>query len=265
MPPIRYSVLIPVCRAAAAVIEQLAALRSTMERLGEPYEVICIDDASASESFAELQANAQGNPALRLLRLERPAGASSAVAAGISAARGEILIALDPVQTRCEQIPLLLKRLSRADAVFGKRETIGFAKWRQRFVRIPRGLLLGLEVRDPECLFWAARREAVADFEPARGMLRYLSSLIAMRGFRVTEVGVQSAPVDSSANRRNPIDGWPNPGDLLNIWWRRRRYRACEAREVAAVELGQSTLRLVRPDDSLDSDRAFPTATRHSA
>ncbi len=85
-------------------------------------------------------------------------------------------------------------------------------------------------MRDPECLVWAARREAVAGVELPCGMYRYLATLVAARGFRVGEITVPT-PGRSVALS----DGWPNPGDLLAAWWLKRRWRQYEH-----VELIQS-------------------------
>ncbi len=51
---IRYSVLIPQRNAAAELARQLPELRRVLELLALPYEVICIDQASAAPTRAVL-------------------------------------------------------------------------------------------------------------------------------------------------------------------------------------------------------------------
>ena len=91
-----------------------------------------------------------------------------------------------------------------------------------------RWLLLGIEVRHPDCLFWAARREAVAEIHLARGMRRYLPWMVARRGFRVGDIYVRE-----NAGGVRLHDPPANPFDLLTAWWTCRRWRNDSAHEVA--------------------------------
>jgi hypothetical protein len=128
------------------------------------------------------------------------------------------------------QIPHLIARLSRLDLVYAKRRLSGWAKFRHRVGRIPRAMLLGLEVRHPEMLLWAARREAIAGIHLSPGMRRYLPWLVARRGFRVGDMYVEEAPNGerspaTSAMVRGAPDGGRHPMDLLTAWWLCRRWR----------------------------------------
>jgi hypothetical protein len=153
---------------------------------------------------------------------------SVALAAGIAAARGEVLIVSEAgEQYPPDQILVLLAQLARADLVFGRRRLGAWAKLVHRLARIPRWLLLGLEVRDPDCLFWAAHREAVEGLQLTRGMYRYVPWLVAVRGFRVSETYVEHRP-----QPRRWRDSRPNPGDLLAAWWLSRRSRSPAVREM---------------------------------
>src|SRR5437868_14043031 len=102
----------------------------------------------------------------------------------------------------------------------GRRKSTGFRKLYERVARIPRWLLLGLESHDPDCLLWAARREAVADISLMAGMARYLPAIVANRGYRVCE-----AYIEHTGPRQLLQDVAPNPGDLLAAWWHCRRWR----------------------------------------
>jgi hypothetical protein len=157
---------------------------------------------------------------------------SATLSAGIAASRGERIVVI-PAGTayRLADIPQFISRLARADLVYGRRRLDRIAKNWQRVLRIPRWLMLGLEVHDPDCLFWAARREAVAGIELPRGMFRYLPWLVALRGFRVSEIRV-----DYHGPLHDVSDGRPNPGDLLAAWWLSRRWNACQTRELTTAQ-----------------------------
>ena len=240
---VHYSILIPARDCAESLRAQIPRLTAELERLSLPFEILTIADGSTPETIAQFEAMQQADARVRVLRLETAVGASVALSAGMAAARGDILIAIEAGQRYpVEQIPHLVARLSRLDLVFARRRLGSWKKLWHRVQRIPRGLLLGLDVRHPECLFWAARREAVADITLAPGMRRYLPWLVAGRGFRVGDMYVKENPCDSTLH-----DPKPNPLDLLSAWWTCRRWRNDSAHELQPVATTNG-LRLVRAD-----------------
>ncbi len=228
---IRYSVVIPERDGAQEVAQQLPRLMAVLKRLSLPFEVLAIDDGSEPDMLGSLQQLQAKYPALRVLQLEVAAGASVALSAGVEAARGEIIIALEPGERYpVEQIPNLISRLSRLDLVCVRQRMQGWRKLRHRLSRIPRALLLGLEVRQPERLFWAARREAVADIRLDPGMHRYLPWMVARRGFRVGDVYV-----DQIADGRPLPDRRASPLGLLAAWSACRRWQNATRQDLAAA------------------------------
>ncbi|HTU24289.1 MAG TPA: glycosyltransferase family 2 protein [Pirellulales bacterium] len=225
---IRYSVLIPQRNAGNELARQLPELRRVLAMLTLPYEVICIDRGSGPATRGALGELLQQFPFLRVLTLERTAGLEGALAAGIAAARGELLVAIGPgTEYPLNQIPHLIAELSHSDIIFGRQPSTGWAHaWRQ-LADLPARWLLGPRARSTDPLFWAARREAVAGLEAARGTARYLPWLASMRGFRVGET-----PVRFQGGRPRLANAWANPVDLLAVWWLRRRYRPPQVEEL---------------------------------
>jgi glycosyltransferase involved in cell wall biosynthesis len=190
-----------------------------------------MDDASRAESRQRLADCARHDRRIRVLNFTPACGLSAALSAGLALASGDIIVTLPAGDGSVGAIiQLLLEELVRVDLVVGRPHRQGVHKLFHRLARIPRWLLLGLEVRDPECLVWAARREAVAGVELPCGMYRYLATLVAARGYRVGEITVPTPGRSVMLS-----DGWPNPGDLLAAWWFKRRWRQYEH-----VELIQS-------------------------
>ncbi len=209
------------------LVPQLVKLLQHRER---PFEIVCIDDASDSSTVRTLERLQRHTPALRVMRLSQPAGLSAALTVGIAAARGELLAAIEcSGQYLPEQIPWLIERLARADLVFGRRQSSRPAKLMLGLMQLPRRALLGLEARDPDCLLWAARREAVAGFELAPGMHRFLGSLVTTRGYRVAEMHIDH---HAELAARCWTDTRPSLGNLLATWWQRRKWRAYAVTEV---------------------------------
>ena len=223
------SVLIPQRNAGTVVASQLPDLCAVLEKIAPDYELIVIDDASRPSTLDPLEKSLAAVGRIRLLKFAPACGLSAALTAGLAAADGEYVVTL-PAGDFCSPtlIALLLDELVRADLVVGRPQRHGLAKTLHRIARLPRWLLLGLEVRDPECLVWAARREAIAGLELPRGMYRYLATLVSARGFRVGEI-----TIPTPGRSLGLSDGFPNPGDLLAAWWFKRRWRQYDRLEVA--------------------------------
>ena len=161
---IRHSVIIPQHDRADEVRRQLPSLTAALDHFGQPYEIIIVDDGSSELALHLLKNLRSEFPTVRLLRFDQSVGLSVALSAGIHAARGEMLIAIEPGEAyQPYQIATLIGGLQRADFMAGRRRQTGVAKLWHRINRLPRWLLLGLDGHDPDCLFWAARREAFAD------------------------------------------------------------------------------------------------------
>ncbi len=238
---IRHSVIIPQRDRADDVRRQLPALVAALDRFAAPYEIIVVDDGSAQADLRLLEKLLTEFPTLRLLRLDHPVGTSVALTAGIRVARGDVLVAMEPGDAYPPaQIVTLTIGLHRADFHAGRRRQTGLAKLRHRITRFPRWLLLGLDGHDPDCLFWAARREVFADFNLAAGAARYLPAIVARRGFRACEIFVEH-----QGPRRPLQDVRPSFGDLLATWWQCRRWRNSAAYELTAGRAAQPVLRVV--------------------
>lgn len=259
---IQYTVIIPHREAADAVERRLGELCGVLAALGKPHEIICVDDGSSAGQRTRLKELLAGFPGMRLLFLDRPAGISAALSAGIAAARGETLIVLDAGDRYpAAEIVKLVRRLSRADAVFGCRRLSALRRTLRRLAQLPRRALFGNSIRDPDCLFWAARQEAVAGLTLVRGMHRYLPGMISKRGFRVGEIHVDHRP---GAGRAFTRDAWPNPGDLLAAWWLRRRQAPYSAMEISVSAQDTADGKQIRidPPQPFSRGAARPDAQR---
>lgn len=259
---IRYSVIVPQRDAGEAFAAQLVELTRVMDLLELPYEILCIDDGSALPTSRILLGMLEQYAQLRVLRFETPQGISAALAAGIAACEGEIVVVVEQgLQYDAEQIPTLISHLSRSDLVCGRRRRGIAVAWLQWIVQVPRRLLLGLPAHDVDCLFWAARHEAVAGIELPRGMFRYLTALVSMRGYRVSECGV-----DFCRQLPRLADAWPIPLDLLCVWWQQHRRQRARAQELAIDILdNRPRIKLARIDGAEQFHRSRGTHAQHQA
>lgn len=63
--------------------------------LGVNLEIVCVDDGSRDDTYAQLLARSVGDPRLRLVALTRNFGKEAALTAGIEAATGDMVVPLD--------------------------------------------------------------------------------------------------------------------------------------------------------------------------
>lgn len=212
---LKRSVLIPQRDLGEVTVAGLPVLFETLRKLQQTFEVIIIDDASRPKTQDLLRSLLVEFPGLRVLWMKHSAGLSASLSVGIAAARGEEIIAIEPGNYYdARQIPFLLSHLSRADLVCGKRDAPAWRKIWRRVARTPRWGLMGLETRDVDCLFWAARSEALQAMNLTSGMHRYLPYLVAASGYRVVDV-----PVQTHGSSHLQPDRAANPIDLLAAWW----------------------------------------------
>ena len=77
-----------------------------MDHLGEPFELLLVDDGSRDASPARLRALAARDSRVRVIRLSRNFGHQPALSAGLDFARGQAVILLDSdLQDPPEVIP----------------------------------------------------------------------------------------------------------------------------------------------------------------
>ena len=68
---------------------------AVMERLGQPYELIAVDDGSRDRSYAILSELAARDARLRVVRFRRNFGQTAAFAAGLARARDDVVITIN--------------------------------------------------------------------------------------------------------------------------------------------------------------------------
>ena len=102
-----------------------ARLVKVMRSLGEPHEMVFVDDGSTDSSFQILTNLHRKDGNVKVIRFTRNFGHDVARAAGLSYCRGENAILMDAdLQDQPEDIPKLLAKLREGyDIVYGRRRT----------------------------------------------------------------------------------------------------------------------------------------------
>ena len=173
---------------------------SAMEALGQSFEVIYIDDGSTDRSLALLENFAAADARVRVITFRRNYGQTAAMAAGIDAARGEVLIAMDAdLQNDPADIRRLLAKLDEGyDVVSGwRKDRNDLYLTRILPSRIANRMISnisGVSLHDYGCSLKAYRREVLKGVTLYGEMHRFIPIYASWAGGRVTEIPVVHHP-----------------------------------------------------------------------
>jgi len=136
---------------------------------------------------------------VRLLRHAGRCGQSAALATGLRAARGAVVLTLDADgQNDPADLPRLIEALAGgADAACGVRARRHDTWVRRASSRIGNGfrdVVTGVRVRDAGCALRALRRECLAELPVFDGLHRFIPTLLRLQGFHVVQVPVGHRP-----------------------------------------------------------------------
>ncbi len=191
------SVIIPLLDEAENLPILHTQLLAVMDDCGRPFEVIYVDDGSRDGSWEILQLLARADMRVKAVQFRRNYGQTAAMAAGIRAARGEIIVTLDAdLQNDPRDIPELLGKLEEGyDVVSGWRSE---RKDKLLTRRLPSWLanslisrFTGVHLHDYGCTLKVYRAEVIHDVQLYGEMHRFIPAYAALAGARVTEVVVR--------------------------------------------------------------------------
>jgi len=195
----------------ATTLEELhRRLTETLEAFGRPYEVLYVDDGSTDGSFAILERLHAADAHLRAVRLKRNAGQHPAMHAGLSRARGAIVVTMDgDLQNPPEDVPLLVEAVEAGYDVASGRRAARHDSWGRTLPsRLINGMLrrfTAVEIADFGCAFNAYRRSAVTPMLGSIGRQKFTKALVLSGGASVTEVDVEHAPRPAGVMAPPPV------------------------------------------------------------
>jgi undecaprenyl-phosphate 4-deoxy-4-formamido-L-arabinose transferase len=170
--------------------------RRTVSALdGKPFELILVDDGSTDGTWTAVERLHASDPRVHAVRFKRNFGQHPAMHAGLSRARGEIVVTMDgDLQNQPEDIPRLVAAVEAgADVASGRRAARNDSWGRTLPSRLINGMLrrfTGVSISDFGCAFNAYRRTAVEPMLPAIGKQKFTKALILSGGASVVEVDV---------------------------------------------------------------------------
>ena len=222
------SLVIPLYNEADNVRPLLDRIRTALA--GHAYEVILVDDGSRDATVRNVRQWADEH--LRLLVLYRNYGQTTAMAAGIQAARGEYIVTLDgDLQNDPMDIPRLveLAQTEGWDVVAGNRanrqDGLLLRKLPSRLANALIQRLTGVYLNDYGCTLKVFRREVARDLGLYGELHRFIPVLAAMQGARMTQRDVQHHPRMHGSSKYGLGRTFRVLSDLLFIVFMQRYFR----------------------------------------
>lgn len=197
------SIVVTVFNEVASVEELYRRTIAALDPGPRTFELIFIDDGSTDGTFAALERLHAGDPRVRAVRFKRNFGQHPAMHAGLSRARGEVVVTMDgDLQNQPEDIPRLVEAVEAGnDVASGRRRARKDPVGRSVPSRVINGMLrrfTGVAISDFGCAFNAYRRDAVEPMLGSIGRQKFTKALVLSGGASVVEVDVAHAP------RRDP-------------------------------------------------------------
>jgi glycosyltransferase involved in cell wall biosynthesis len=193
---IRYSIVVPFYNEQENIPPLYMKLTEVMDSLGEPYELVFVDDGSRDNTFKVLSEIYEHDRRVNLVRLRRNFGQTAGLKAGFDFARGEIIISMDgDLQHDPEEIPRFLEKIEEGyDLVSGWRHARR-DHWLMRQIpsRVANWMmakLSGIELHDFGTTFKAYRREIIQEIQLYGELHRFIPALASSTGAKIAEVPI---------------------------------------------------------------------------
>jgi glycosyltransferase involved in cell wall biosynthesis len=192
--PALHSVVVPVFNEAEGIAAFHERCAAALAAIGDPYEIIYVDDGSTDASWPRLLAIRDGNSQVRLIRLSRNFGHQIAISAGLEYADGDTVTVID---ADLQDPPEIIARMVECwregvDIVYGIRTSRLGESWFKRgtaklFYRVMRNLAdvdMPVDVGD----FRLLSRRATDALLMMPEHHRYVRGMVAWLGYDSTMV-----------------------------------------------------------------------------
>ncbi len=204
----RYSVVIPVFNEEGNVRALADRVTKVMTEIGEPFEIVFVDDGSRDATPALLRAAIREHAEVRVVRFTRNYGQEAAVQAGYLHARGQWILQMDgDLQNPPEDIPKLLAREGPDfDIVYGVRKNRKdplFRRLASESMRWVMRRMLSIELPEDISTFRLMRASTAKLLAELPERNKFLSALACWVGARYTTVDVGHAARAAGTTKYN--------------------------------------------------------------
>jgi glycosyltransferase involved in cell wall biosynthesis len=197
MPRPRISVCVPFYNEEESIAPMHKAVVDALTPLGISFEMVCIDDGSRDSTLAIAVGIAKQDPRVRVVKFRRNSGQTAAMAAGIEAARGDVIVTMDgDLQNDPRDIPQFLELIDQGyDIVVGwrhdRQDKLVSRKIPSRIANRLIAKVTGVPIRDNGCSLKAYRASLIKRIPLYSEMHRFIPAVANIAGPRVAEIKVR--------------------------------------------------------------------------
>ena len=195
---LKYSIVVPFYNEETIVQRLYERIVRVMKHVGQPYEMIFVNDGSRDDTAKVLERIALSDERVVFIDLRRNFGQTTALQAGFDESRGGVIIAMDgDLQHDPYEIPLFIKKIDEGyDIASGWRVRRGDGFVMRRLPsKIANWLLAkasGITLHDFGTTYKAYRREVLEGVRLYGDMHRFVPAVCARLGARIIEVPIKN-------------------------------------------------------------------------
>ncbi|WP_457560287.1 glycosyltransferase family 2 protein [Caminibacter sp.] len=188
----KISVVVPMMNEEKNVKPLIEAVDNALKDFD--YELILVDDGSTDNTVEEIKKHM--NNKTKLVVLQRNYGQTSAMAAGIEVAQGDIIVTIDgDLQNDPSDIPMMIEKLNEGyDVVAGiraKRKDEPFRKFLSKIANKIIRKVTGVHITDYGCTLKVFKRDVAKNLSLYGELHRFIPILAEMYGAKITEIPVK--------------------------------------------------------------------------
>ena len=240
---IELSIVVPALNEEDNIDALVAEVKAAILDKGIVAELIVVDDGSTDTTPAKLAAAAGVYPWVKPLRRDKAQGQSSAMYAGIQAARGTFIATLDAdLQNDPADLPPMLEKIrgneydmAQGDRSANRRDNAirRLSSW---VGRTARNMILSDKIRDTGCTTRVVRSSIAKQFPLMfKGMHRFMPIYARMLGARIVEMPVHHRPRVAGVAKYGVLNrGFVGLIDCFAMRWMLKRHRSTMATPIEA-------------------------------
>ena len=223
------SVVVPFFNEEGNVDFVLHEIVDTLKTVGQPFEIIAVNDASTDGTGDCLTRASVRIPELRVITHPHNRGQVGALWSAFNVIRGDIVITIDgDRQNDFRDVPRLLPLLQDHDAVFGqrmKRQDPWHKKVATRIGYGVRNFFLRDGIYDTACPLKLLKKETLKYLIPFEGVQRFVPFLLKEAGVSYVTAEVNHRPRVSGVSKFSIRKGYfiPTIFDLAAMVWYQKR------------------------------------------
>jgi len=197
---VSYSIVVPFYNEQESVPQLYVKIIDVMDAIGEPYEMIFVDDGSKDGTFHQLSEIAKHDERVAVVRLRRNFGQTAALKAGFDHSSGEIIISMDgDLQHDPAEIPRFVEKMRDGYDIVSGWRVARTDHWLMR--QIPSwaanrmmAKLSRVDLHDFGTTFKAYRREILSEINLYGELHRFIPALASWAGASIGEVPITNIP-----------------------------------------------------------------------